>query len=127
MAGQKTELRPDQMHRYYNTTAYWREHGSLIPKKGAIIVYTDAGSAVVDGQTVHYEKVKVGNGINYVNDLRFLGDFEGKELLDHINDQIRHITAEERAKWNHKLDLEPEEVAGRTLLLTREFFNEQNS
>jgi hypothetical protein len=26
-----------------------------------------------------------------------------QELLDHINDNVRHITAEERSKWNDKL------------------------
>ena len=123
MAGEKTTMRGDQVRRYVNTTAYWTAHASLRPKRGDVIVYEDAISRVVNGETVVQPRVKIGNGNSYLADIPFLGDFESQQLLDlieeHIRDNVRHITAEERSDWNHKIDLSQDEVLNGTLRFTR--------
>lgn len=119
MALEPTTLRTDQSRVYYNTTAYWTAHDTLIPKKGAIIVYTDAFSTVVDGQQKDMPAIKIGDGRSYIADIEFLGQYESQIMLDHINDNVRHITQQEREHWNNKLNFAAEPVVNETLIFTR--------
>lgn len=103
----------------YNTTAYWDSRIGYVPKAGEIIIYSDYKSVTEGGVTKYLPGIKIGSGNAYVQDLVFATSSDTEMLLDHINNSIRHITAEERASWNNKLGLDTAEVINETLLLTR--------
>lgn len=104
----------------YNTTAYWDAEIGFVPEKGEIIVYSDYKTKNVNGTIVNIPGIKIGSGNGYVQDLSFLNEDEIHDLYVHMNDDIRHITAEERKKWNSKLNVtDAEEVIQDTLILNR--------
>lgn len=85
------------------TTEHWNSQLSFIPKAGEIVIYSDYATEIVDGKTVDIPAFKVGDGMSYCVDLPFVGDSIANELAEHINDQIRHITNDERGSWNDKV------------------------
>lgn len=91
-----------------NTTAGWEENPLYVPKAGEICVYSDT------------HKIKIGDGVVPIVDLPFLGGGDTEEIMQilqgHVNNQIVHITAEERAFWNAKLNYS---VNGEELTFTR--------
>lgn len=101
----------------FGTVAEWRAiEREYVPEKGVLVVYTDyayLGNQPVPG-------FKIGTGNNYLYDLRFVNDDIRQQLDDHINDAVRHITAEERAFWNHKLDVIDPEEGDEILIFTRD-------
>ena len=104
----------------YNTTAYWDAEIGFVPEKGEIIVYSDYKTKNVNGTIINIPGIKIGSGNGYVQDLGFLNEDEIHDLYEHMNDDIRHITAEERKKWNSKLNVtDAEEVIQDTLILNR--------
>lgn len=64
-------LSGEQIGRYTNTTAYWREHSTYIPLKGDVIIYSDGGSIEQGGVTVYVPKIKVGDGVTSIGNLPF--------------------------------------------------------
>jgi hypothetical protein len=122
MAGEKTTLRTDQQRSYYNTTAYWNdsENRKIVPEKYAYVIYSDAWQRTENGQTVNIPAVKIGDGVTRVIDLPFLGEYESQVIIDHINDNVRHITQQERERWNSKLNMPEYEVIGTKAILTRD-------
>ncbi len=110
----------DGLNIEYGTTEYWDNKIGYIPENGAIIIYTDGETRIVDNKTVNIPKIKIGSGNGYVQDLAFTDDDIRQDLLNHINDSVRHITAEERVKWNNKLNVtDVEEVIENTLIFNR--------
>lgn len=109
---------------YYNTTEYWNSYNQ-VPKAGDIIIYSDyAAKTIDDGEgnitEVAIPGIKIGSGNAYVQDLGFVGENVLNELLNHINDQIRHITSQERDKWNKKLNIDDtNEVQNEILIFNR--------
>ena len=79
----------------YNTTDYWNSQIGYISLENVMYVYVDARE--YDGQNI--PRIKIGDGTTYLIDLPFLNE----EEIDHINNQIIHITAAERASWNNKV------------------------
>lgn len=82
------------------TTEYWDSQIDYIPKAGELIVYTDYSE---DGPAL-----KVGDGLAYVVDLPFIsGSGSSPEilemLLEHIANNVVHITDSERTSWNSKV------------------------
>lgn len=92
----------------HDTTEKWNANPDFIPKKGEIVVYTDYGRKTVNDVEYLVPGIKIGDGKAYLIDLPFVGasdrDDVMKALQEHINDDVRHITAQERTRWNHKLD-----------------------
>lgn len=104
----------------YNTKEYWDNARGYIPPRGELIIYADYMSKVVNGQTILLPAVKIGSGNAYVQDLAFLGDDIRDALLAHIADATRHITAQERLRWNNKLNVDDsQEVIGESLVFNR--------
>lgn len=102
------------------TTEYWNSQVGYIPSSGVIIVYSDYGSTVIDGKTVPVAGIKIGSGNAYVQDLAFIGDDVKAALLNHIADNSVHITPEERAFWNNKLNVtDYHEVVEESLIFHR--------
>lgn len=94
------------------TTAEWEAEGNPVTVKNKIYVYTDGFTYdEVDPETgeiikVYVPKLKIGDGNAYLNDMRFVGDDVMYYLLKHIEDATRHITQQERERWNNKLNYE---------------------
>ena len=104
----------------YNTTHYWDCLVGFIPKAGEIIIYSDYKQVEINGNLIWVPGVKIGSGNAYVQDLAFLGDAEADLLLSHINDEVRHISEQERLRWNNKLNVDDySEVVEETLVLNR--------
>lgn len=83
-------------HVVYNTTAYWNSHRTLVSKKGYIYIYSDY---MKDSNNNDIPGFKVGDGSSYLIDMPFVDEL----YLEHIRDNIRHITQEERLFWNRKV------------------------
>ena len=104
----------------YNTTAYWNSAIGYIPPAGEIIIYADRSTVDVSGNTKIVPGIKIGSGNGYVQDLAFVGEDTAREIFNHINDQIHHITEEERIKWNRKLNVtDNAEVVSGALIFNR--------
>ena len=92
----------------HDTTAKWNSNLEFVPKKGEIVIYTDYGRKMVDGVEYLVPAIKIGDGLAYLVDLPFVGESDRdaimKTITDHINNNVVHITAQERARWNNKLD-----------------------
>ena len=111
---------PSDLRIYYNTTSHWNNATGFIPEPGAIIIYSDYETKVVDGETVYIPGIKIGSGNGYVQDLAFVGTKERDTLLSHIADTDIHTSALEKSFWNNKLNVNDyAEVVDETLILTR--------
>lgn len=82
----------------YGTVGYWNSDPTVIAQQGTIYVYTDYYT--VDDEPV--PNFKVGDGTSFLIDMPFVS----AAMDDHIRDIVRHITAEERAKWNNKVSVQ---------------------
>lgn len=122
LVGNKSASELSLLSQNMHSTSYWDSHGDYVPDEGEIIIYTDR--SYING--TYYAGIKIGDGLAYVADLPFVGDDAAeriKELLQtaltrHIQDKVLHITNEERAFWNGKLNYSVDEE-GETLILNR--------
>lgn len=94
----------------------WSGNNNYIPKKNELIVYTDKYRYENDGSTIYVPGIKIGDGTSYVADLPFTLDAISDSFNRHVNDNIRHVTNEERVFWNNKLNCA---VNGENLTLNR--------
>lgn len=106
----------------FGTTAEWQARYNFVAPRGTIMIYTNHGTVEINGATIAVPGIKVGDGSTPSIDLPFVGDAVKQELLiiinNHINDNIRHITAEERTFWNNKINCE-DTVNSNNLILNR--------
>lgn len=86
---------------YQNTTAEWDKQKSLIAENGVIYVYTDYSFTGSDGNTCVVPNIKIGDGKAYLIDTPFITTITSELLAIHENDTMKHITNEERLKWNN--------------------------
>lgn len=98
-----------------NSTAFWEEHDRYIPYNGQIIVYTD--KTVIEGKT--YSGIKIGDGQHYLRDLTFVADDVYDSIMSllntHIENNNRHVTVEDKAMWDAKVNCS---VSGESLVFT---------
>ena len=87
----------DKIHT--DTTANWNAQRDFVAENGHVYVYSDYQT--IDGVPV--PGFKVGDGSSYLIDMPFAGASDRASLEEHINDNVRHITAEEREFWNNKV------------------------
>lgn len=99
------------------TTAEWQSTPSYIPPKDTILVYSDYGTLTVNNHTYNIPGLKIADGLAYGLDQPFVGEDVKHQIINHINDTTRHITAEERTFWNNKLNCE---VVGEILQFNRQ-------
>ena len=83
-------------HVLFGTTAQWNAQVSLESVAETMYVYTDHAT---DSQGNPIAGVKVGDGSAYLIDLPFTDTV----MMEHIADNVRHVTAQERAFWNEKV------------------------
>jgi len=80
----------------YNTTTGWNSQPSLVSAQGFLYVYTDYKK---NAQNQDIAGIKFGDGQAYLIDLPFIDEM----LYEHLNDNIKHITQQEREFWNNKV------------------------
>lgn len=101
------------------TSAEWSGYTQYVPEAGKIIVYSDR--RVIDG--VAYPGIKIADGLAYVVDLPFVGDDVSAAFMnaleEHVNDQVVHITEDERQFWNNKINYNFDEQ-GENLVFNRD-------
>ena len=95
----------------YATTATWNSQPQLVSAQGFIYIYADYRQ---NEQGINIPAMKVGDGNAYLIDLPFTDEL----LYDHIADNVRHITQEEREFWNNKVRCYASEIQDDTLIFT---------
>ena len=80
----------------YGTTEYWNLQPRLIAKEKTIYVYIDYSQ---DDQGNDVPGFKLGDGTSYLIDM----PFTNQDMEDHIRDNVRHVTQEEKNLWNSKV------------------------
>ena len=104
----------------YDTTSNWNARFGYIPKAGALIIYSDYKTIEKNGQTVSVPGIKIGSGNGYVQDLPFLDDALVYQLINHIDNNVRHVNPGEREFWNNKINVDDTaEVIGESLIFNR--------
>lgn len=80
----------------FNTTAAWDAQVQLQSQANTLYIYTDHQ---VDSEGNVIAGIKVGDGNAYLIDM----PFTDSAIMEHISDNVRHISAEERVFWNNKV------------------------
>ena len=88
---------------YRDYTASWNAKTRLIAEEGAIYVYLDHAK-IDNGNGIYtiYPAIKIGDGTSYLIDMPFVDGELSPMIQNHINNNIRHVTAEEKDFWNNK-------------------------
>lgn len=111
-----------------DTTANWNRAIGFIPLDGEIIIYTDYKTVteIVGNTTVtkNVPGIKIGTGNAYVQDLPFVDDETREALMAHILNTDVHVTLNNKAFWNNKLNYDStlevdNELIDETLVLNR--------
>lgn len=117
-------LHKDTLTYQANPTAYWNTERDKISDKGVLYIYTDYKHARDESgkeMDIFIPGIKIGDGITYLIDLPFLNDTEFEKFFwDHVNNNIIHITAEQREFWNNKLNYEISDEDIENLILNRD-------
>ena len=109
------------------TTQDWSSHYAQVYPRGTIIIYSDHGTITeTDANQQEVTKsvpgIKITDGSTPLISLPFVGDDVAAairaEINNHINNNIVHITAEERTKWNNKITC-TDAAANHNLVITR--------
>ena len=104
-----------------DTSLNWMINRNVIPLKGEVIVYTDAGHKDDgNGNIIDVPAIKIGDGLAYVVDLPFVGEDVRNQILQelqtHTSNTTIHITQVEREKWDNKIDCS---LSGETLIFNK--------
>lgn len=99
----------NKMIYYSKKKADWDANRDMVSQKDALYIYSDYKLIEQDGKQIYMPGIKIGDGTSYLIDLPFANQNKNSEiedlLLDHINNRIVHISAEQRDFWNNKLNL----------------------
>lgn len=110
-------------HLIVKSTAEWKTNNPItnipwqdqISNKNTIYVYSDRGPHYnIDGDQYSLPGIKIGDGLAYIKSLPYIDQYINilyqrindidTRLTNHINDQERHITENERQFWNNKIN-----------------------
>ncbi len=95
----------------YATTATWNSQPTLISQMGYIYIYADYRK---NEHGMNIPSMKVGDGNAYLIDM----PFSDEVLYKHVDDNVRHITQEEREFWNNKVRCYASEIQDDVLIFT---------
>lgn len=105
---------------YSKTKQEWNSDIYFISQANVLYIYSNYKTVIQDGEEILLPGFKMGDGKTYLIDLPFLNDNSIEDtLLDHINDNIIHVSLDDRNFWDNKLNLELE-LQNETLILNRE-------
>ena len=92
---------------YSRTRDEWNADASLIAQKDVLYIYSDYKTIQKDGKQILLPGLKIGDGMTYLIDMPFVNSTDSgieQLVLDHINNNVIHISASERDFWNNKLN-----------------------
>lgn len=87
---------------YYNTKAGWDAQKTLVSEAGAIYIYSDYSTIIVDGETKNVPALKIGDGTSYLIDMPTTNGNIADMLLEHIQNAVVHVTTDDKTFWNNK-------------------------
>ena len=94
------------------TEAQWNAQPTYIPNYGQMIVF-------LEKHTGDYAGIKIGDGMTYIVDLPFVGDYAMKKMDQHIADASTHVSELDRLNWNNKITCQDYITDGEQLVFTR--------
>lgn len=100
---------------HIDTTENWNLQADLIAKAGHIYVYTDY--EIINGVPV--PAFKVGDGLAFLIDIPFASG-NATDLVTHIQDDVVHVTDEERLFWNNKVTCFLSQGDSETIVFTKQ-------
>lgn len=109
-------LSPEMIH--WGSSDYWNSLPDMVGQKSHIYIYSDYWSVTNDGKSVLVPNIKIGDGSAFLIDNPFITDSVEELCQMHIEDEIRHITEEERTVWNNKVRCYLSTVEGETIVFT---------
>lgn len=99
-----------------HTTQEWIDAGRVISREGGFYIYSDGFTQ--SGQDI--PRIKIGDGLTYISDLPFLDSYLLNQIFNHINDNTKHITPQQRLFWNNKINVnDTQQVVERNLIFNR--------
>lgn len=108
---------------YSKKKSEWDLDKDFISQKNVLYIYSDYKSINKDEEQIFIPGLKIGDGTTYLIDLPFINNTNnGSEIeqiiLDHIDNNMIHVSAEEKNFWNNKINLllQPE---SQTLIFNR--------
>lgn len=89
---------------YYDTKENWDSQVSIVSERAAVYIYSNY-KIIFDevGNPIYIAGIKIGDGQTYLIDLPFITDDMTAMLLQHIGNEVVHLTAAEREFWNNKI------------------------
>lgn len=97
----------DKLTYYSKKKEQWDADFETISEKGVLYIYSDYKTLQKDGKQILLPGIKIGDGTSYLIDIPFLNNSNPEleeMILDHINNNAIHISAQERDFWNNKLN-----------------------
>lgn len=91
------------------TKEQWDADRDYISEPNVIYIYSDYKAIQKDNQEqIIIPGIKIGDGKTYLIDLPILNDTSGFQdlLMDHINNNIIHVSMEDRNFWDNKLNFD---------------------
>ena len=106
---------------YSNSKENWDLNPNFLSEKNVLYIYTNYAIVNKDNKEIAIPGLKIGDGKSYLIDLPFVNDSSNfnEILIDHINNNVIHISAYDRLFWNNKLNLTLREQE-QNLILNRE-------
>ena len=101
------------------TKEYWATQADYIPPENMILIYTNEGQINNNGTITFSPRIKIGDGNSYCVDLPFVNQDIITKLEQHINDNDRHVTLQEKQFWNNKINTE-NYILDENLVITRD-------
>lgn len=105
---------------YKGTKEYWDSKPGLVAENNALYIYTDYQEIDNgDGTFTIVPAIKIGDGTSALIDMPF-ADPVNPIVMNHIQDNTIHVTAEEKEFWNNKWAgyIDPNNVNG--LIFTKD-------
>ena len=89
---------------YSNSKENWDLNPNFLSEKNVLYIYTDYATIDKDDKEITIPGLKIGDGKSYLIDLPFVNDSSNfnEILIDHINNNVIHISAYDRLFWNNK-------------------------
>lgn len=106
---------------YSNSKENWDLNPNFLSEKNVLYIYTNYAIVNKNDKEIAIPGLKIGDGKSYLIDLPFVNDSSNfnEILIDHINNNVIHISAADRLFWNNKLNLTLREQE-QNLILNRE-------
>lgn len=112
---------------YYDTTAVWDAQLTLVTEKAAIYIYSDYQIYEDDaGNKYPIAGLKIGDGSSYLIDMPFVTSNTSGILINHLADDVHHITPEEREFWNNKVTAYIDHDFSELLVLSKQTYEDEN-